>query len=75
MTSVARHASDERVTPEDIRAKLKEIDGSFQSTAKAAAPVGLAVGAAALLGVVLLAYTFGKRRGRKRRTVVEIRRI
>jgi xanthine/CO dehydrogenase XdhC/CoxF family maturation factor len=68
-------ATDERVTADDIRSKLNEIDGSVQSTAKATAPIALAVGAAAVLAVVVLAYTLGKRRGRKRRTVVEIRRV
>jgi uncharacterized integral membrane protein len=66
---------DGPVTPADIKAKLAEIDGSFQSTAKAAAPVGIAIGAAAILGVVLFAYALGKRRAGKRQTVVEIRRI
>lgn len=63
------------VKPDDIRAKLAEIEGSLQSTTQAAAPVALAVGAAAALAIVVLAYTLGKRRGRKRQTVVEIRRI
>jgi hypothetical protein len=72
---VAVKPSDDRVTPADIKAKLSAIDGSFQQTAKAAAPVGLAIGAALVLGVVVLAYGFGKRRGAKRRTVVEIRRV
>lgn len=63
------------VKRDDIRAKLAEIEGSLQSTTKAAAPVALAAGAAAALAIVVLAYTLGKRRGRKRQTVVEIRRI
>lgn len=67
--------TDDRVTPADIKAKLSEIDGSFQHTAKAAAPIGLAVGAAVVLGLVVLAYGFGRRRGAKRQTIVEIRRI
>jgi hypothetical protein len=63
------------VTPQDIRAKLSEIDGSFQDAKRTAAPVGIAVGAGALLVIVTAAYFFGRRRGRKRQTVVEIRRI
>jgi hypothetical protein len=68
-------ANPERVRPEDIKAKLSEIDGSIQATTKAAAPIGIAVGAAAVLGLVVLAYGLGRRRAAKRRTVVEIRRI
>jgi hypothetical protein len=58
----------------DIEAKLREIKGEVRSSANAAAPVGLAVGAMALVALVGLAYVFGRRRGRVRSTVVEIRR-
>ncbi len=63
------------IRPEDIKAKLAEIDGSMQSTTKAAAPIGLAVAAAGVLIIIVLAYALGKRRGNKRQTLVEIRRI
>ena len=63
------------VTPADIRAKLAEIDGSVQTTAKAAAPIGLAAGIGTVVLLLLLAYLLGRRRGNKSRTVVEIRRI
>lgn len=63
------------VKPSDIRAKLAEIDSSFQQTTKAAAPIGLAVGAGAVVVVILVVFALGKRRGAKRSTVVEIRRI
>jgi hypothetical protein len=63
------------ITPSDIRAKLAQIDSSFQQTTKAAAPIGLAVGAGAVIVVILVVFAFGKRRGAKRSTVVEIRRI
>lgn len=63
------------VKPSDIRAKLAEIDSSFQQTTKAAAPIGLAVGAGAAVVVILVVFALGKRRGAKRSTIVEIRRI
>lgn len=63
------------VKPSDIRAKLAEIDSSFQQTTKAAAPIGLAVGAGAVVVVILVVFALGKRRGAKRSTIVEIRRI
>ncbi len=71
--ATSRHQDE--VTPDDIRAKLKEISGSFETTAKQAAPVGLAAGAGALLLVLLLAFLLGRRSGKRGRTVVEIRRI
>jgi hypothetical protein len=70
-----KHDDNKPITPADIRAKLGEIDGSLQSTAKAAAPVGIAVGAGVVLLALVMAYLFGRRRGLKRQTVVEIRRI
>ena len=72
---MAVEAKPEHVTPADIKAKLTEINGSVQETTKAAAPIGLAVGAAAVLAIAVLAFALGKRRAGKRRTVVEIRRI
>jgi hypothetical protein len=72
---MAAEPIEEPVTPEQIRAKLREIDGSLQATTKAAAPIGIAVGAVAVVAVVVLAYALGRRRGRRRHTFVEIRRI
>ena len=72
---MATPKADERVSADDIRAKFREIEGSMQSTAKEAAPVGIAVGVAVLVAVVVVSYALGRRRGRRRSTVVEIRRI
>jgi hypothetical protein len=59
----------------DIEAKLREINGEVKDSATAAAPMGLAAGAALVIVVVGVAYLLGRRRGRKRSTVVEIRRV
>jgi len=67
--------TDERVTAEDIRSKLREIEGSLQATTEEVAPIGKAVAVAAVVVVIVLAYALGRRRGRKRSTFVEIRRI
>jgi len=72
MATAEKH---ERVTSDDIRAKLREIEGSLQHTTEEAAPIGKAVAVAAVVAVVVLAYALGRRRGRKRATFVEIRRI
>jgi hypothetical protein len=63
------------VSADDIRAKFNEIESSMQSTAKEAAPVGIAAGVGGLVLLLLLSYFFGRRSGRRRNTVVEIRRI
>lgn len=63
------------VTRSDIEAKLAEIKGEVDDTAQAAKPVGLAVGVAVAVGVVALVYVLGRRKGKKKTTVVEIRRV
>lgn len=59
----------------DIESKLREIKAEVHDTAQQAAPLGIAIGVTAVLTVVAAAYLIGRRRGRKRSTVVEIRRI
>ena len=63
------------VTRRDIESKLREIRGEVDTAATAAKPVGLAVVAAAAVAVLAAAYLLGKRRGRRRSTWVEIRRV
>lgn len=65
----------QRITPDDIRSKLEDIQGEVDEATGTARPIalmaGVAVGAAVLVGVYLL----GRRKGRKRSTIVEIRRV
>ncbi|MFW2340101.1 MAG: hypothetical protein ACN4GK_08625 [Acidimicrobiia bacterium] len=62
------------VTRADIEAKAKEIEGVLQETQQAAktSAVWLAVGVAA---VVLFAFVFGRRKGKKGKAVVEVYRV
>lgn len=64
-----------RITRATIEAKLRELRGDVEATTEAAKPVALA--AAMALGAVVLGavYLLGRRRGRRRSTVVEIRRV
>lgn len=68
-------AVQERVTRADIEAKLREIRGEVDDTTDTAKPYALAAGIAVAIGVVALVYTMGRRKGRKRTTVVEVRRV
>lgn len=68
-------ATSPTVTSDDIRAKLQEIKGEVDSGTQAAKPAALAVGAVAVVAIVGLAFLMGKRRGKKKSTVVEIRRV
>jgi len=64
-----------RVTRSDIESKLEEIRGTVEPVAEQAKGAAIAVGAAVVVGVVLAAYVLGRRRGKKRQTVVEIKRV
>jgi hypothetical protein len=73
MTATATRDSD--ITRDDIETKLREIRGEVDEVGSSARSMGLLVGAVAVVAVVGAVYLFGRRRGRKEKTVVEIRRI
>ena len=70
-----READGEHVSRTDIEAKLREIRGEVDTTAQAAKPAALAVVAVAAVVVLGAAYMLGRRKGKKKSTVVEIRRV
>jgi hypothetical protein len=63
------------VTRDDIEAKLREIRGDIDTVGDNAKQYALVAGAVVAVAVVALAFTLGKRKGRKKRTVVEVRRV
>jgi hypothetical protein len=65
----------QRVEMADIRAKLEALRGDTDETVEKAKPyavMGAAAGAVLLVGV---AFVLGRRRGRRKSTWVEIRRL
>jgi hypothetical protein len=67
--------AEKPVSREDIEAKLAQIRGVTEDTAEGAegaAKTGLVV---AGVGVLVVVFLLGKRRGRKKSTIVEVRRI
>jgi hypothetical protein len=63
------------ITREDLQAAYAQVMGEGEATARAAAPRGLAVAGAVAILVIALAFLAGKRRGRSKSAVVEIRRL
>lgn len=65
---------NERVTPEDIRSKLTEIQGEATEQVEAAKNQVIAVGV--LVGILLLiiAFLLGRRGGKRASAVIEVRR-
>jgi hypothetical protein len=63
------------ITRDDIEAKFRDLQGEVETIESDARDyLGVAVAAVAVT-VVVLAFVLGNRRGKKRRTVVEIRRV
>lgn len=66
---------DRRITRSDIEAKLQEIRGTAEDSApdvpESAQRTGILAAGGALL---VVAFLLGRRRGRKKSTIVEIRR-
>jgi hypothetical protein len=70
--AAARTAPVERT---DIERKLRELQGGVNETRETATTSLLTVGACVVVGVVAVAFLLGRRKGRRRTTVVEVRRI
>lgn len=75
MTSKSVVARREPIEREDIEEKLREIQDRMRPVGETARTVGLATGVGIAAVAVLAAYWLGRRRGRRRQAVVEIRRI
>jgi hypothetical protein len=73
--STATGPRERPITRADLEAKFGEIRQATEPGAGSAKGVGLAVGVAVVVGVVAVAYFFGNRRGRRRRTIVEVKRV
>jgi len=65
----------ERITPDDIRAKLGEIQGEATEQVEGARNQILAVGAGLALVLLILAFLLGRRAGRRSSTIIEVRRV
>lgn len=66
---------DGPVTRRAIEDKLREIRGEVDSATDSARPYALIAGAVAVVAVLGVTYLLGRRKGKKRTTLVEIRRI
>jgi LPXTG-motif cell wall-anchored protein len=64
-----------RVTRADLEAKLRQIRGEAEKTGESAKNAGMIVAGVVAVAFVGVAFLLGKRRGRRRSTIVEIRRV
>jgi hypothetical protein len=68
-------ATTTRISRNDLEAKLREMSGDVQVAVEARRPRLLGGAVAGVVLVVLLAYLLGRRGGRARSAVVEIRKV
>jgi hypothetical protein len=72
------HAAQARSAPierRDIERKLRELQGGVNETREAATTNLITIGACVAVGVVAVAFLIGRRKGRRRSTIVEVRRL
>jgi hypothetical protein len=74
-TSTKAGSNGRLITREDLQAAYAQVMGEGEATVRAAAPRGLAVGGAVAIVIIALAFLAGRRRGRSKSAVVEIRRL
>lgn len=63
------------ITRDHLEAKLRELQGGVNETKESARSVLITVGAVVAVSVIAIAFLSGRRKGKKRTTVVEVRRI
>ena len=69
------NALPKEITRRDLETKFRELQGEVTSAGDSAKSYALIVGAVAAVAVVGVAYFLGRRKGRRRSTVVEVRRL
>ena len=68
-------AAPERITRDDIEAKFRELTGEVSEGVEATRSQVITVGLAVGVALVAVVFLIGRRNGRRRSAVVEVRRI
>lgn len=63
------------ITRDDLELKLRQIQGEVDETKQSAQSTLVTVGAVVAVAVIAMAFLAGRRKGKKRTTIVEVRRI
>jgi hypothetical protein len=64
-----------KVSRDDLQAAFAKVIGDGQETVKASLPPMMVAAGAVAVGLVAIAYVFGRRGGRNDSAIVEIRRL
>lgn len=66
---------DQPISRDVIEAKMREITGEVGEEVESARNIAVTAGIAVVVVVVVVAFLLGRRRGHRRTTIVEVRRI
>jgi|JI8StandDraft_1071087.scaffolds.fasta_scaffold127108_4 hypothetical protein len=66
--------SADKITPNDIKAKLADIQGEATSTVEGARNQIIAVGAGVAILLLIIAFVLGRRGGAHTSTIIEVKR-
>ncbi len=69
------NAQPRPIRRDDLEAKMRELEGEVTETRESATNTIVTVGAVAVVVVIAIAFLMGRRKGKKRTTVVEVRRL
>ncbi|KAA0232386.1 MAG: hypothetical protein JJLCMIEE_00320 [Acidimicrobiales bacterium] len=72
--SSANAVVEKKITRDDIKGKLAELQSGVDEKVEGARTQMIAVGVIVLTGVIVVAFALGRRRGRRKSTIIEIRR-
>jgi hypothetical protein len=65
----------QKITRDDIEAKFRTLTGDVDEIAEDAKTTAISVGAIIAAGVIIGVFLFGRSRGRKKTTMIEVRRF
>jgi hypothetical protein len=75
VTDASPSTSGHKVSRADLEAKFREVQTELSTSAEAAKGRVMTIGAVALVVLILLSFLLGRRAGKKKSTIVEIRRL
>jgi hypothetical protein len=67
--------AEDKITRDQLEAKFREMTGGVTEEVDEVRSQAMAIGLAVVVASVAIVYLIGRRRGRRRSTIVEVRRI
>lgn len=68
-------APQEKITRDDIEAKFRQLQGDVETGMESGRDIGRVAAIAGVVVALGVVYLMGRRHGRKKRTIVEIKRV